>query len=71
MSPVKELMGHKSLRMTERYSHLSPNHKRRAVETLSRRLEGKVVTNWSQDDKIEESVGLSFLDNTAINKGLQ
>jgi len=31
---VVELLGHSSLRMTMRYSHPSPDHKRRAVENL-------------------------------------
>jgi integrase len=31
---IKELLGHKSLAMTMRYSHLSPSHKARAVELL-------------------------------------
>ncbi len=31
---VKELLGHKSLAMTTRYAHLSPSHKRKAVNTL-------------------------------------
>jgi integrase len=35
---VKELMGHKSLAMTERYSHLSPNGLRKAAEDLGKRL---------------------------------
>jgi integrase len=33
---VKELLGHKSLAMTERYSHLIPDHKRRATLALER-----------------------------------
>jgi integrase len=31
---LKEMLGHKSTVMTERYSHLSPDHKRRAAEQL-------------------------------------
>lgn len=31
---VKELLGHKDIAMTMRYSHLSPNHKSRAVDVL-------------------------------------
>jgi integrase len=31
---VAELLGHKSIEMTKRYSHLSPNHKATAVRML-------------------------------------
>jgi site-specific recombinase XerD len=31
---VQELMGHKTLTMTQRYSHLAPGHLRSAVENL-------------------------------------
>ena len=34
ITSVKELLGHKSLAMTMRYSHLSQGHKRKAVNTL-------------------------------------
>jgi integrase len=43
---VKELMGHGTLAMTERYSHLSPDKLRRAIKTLEASLDkpqGKVM----------------------------
>ena len=37
---VGDILGHKTAAMTEKYSHLSPEHKRNAVEILSRALQG-------------------------------
>tara|TARA_B110000211_G_scaffold99095_1_gene115415 strand:+ start:115 stop:372 length:258 start_codon:yes stop_codon:yes gene_type:complete len=31
---VKELMGHSTIQMTERYAHLAPEHKASAVEKI-------------------------------------
>ena len=31
---IKELMGHKTIEMTMRYSHLMPDHKREAVRNM-------------------------------------
>lgn len=31
---IRELMGHKTMAMTLRYSHLSPGHRRTAIERL-------------------------------------
>ena len=31
---VKELLGHSTVQMTERYAHLAPEHKAMAVELL-------------------------------------
>lgn len=38
---LKEMLGHKSTAMTERYSHLIPDHKRRAAAKLEEMFNGK------------------------------
>ncbi|MGH7892904.1 MAG: tyrosine-type recombinase/integrase, partial [Thermodesulfobacteriota bacterium] len=35
LATVQELLGHKSIVMTKRYSHPTPEHKRRAIEKLN------------------------------------
>ncbi len=40
---VQELLGHKSFEMTLRYAHLSPEHKKAALDTLGKRM----VTIWA------------------------
>ncbi len=32
---VQELMGHKDIAMTKRYSHPAPDHKKQAIESLN------------------------------------
>lgn len=43
---VQELMGHKSINMTLRYAHLSPDHKRAAMETLENRYSAKTPATF-------------------------
>lgn len=39
LNTVRELLGHKNIQMTLRYSHLSSDHKKRAVDALSRQID--------------------------------
>ena len=48
---VKELMGHKSIKMTMRYSHLSQQHKREVVEKLTKKANKKYSHNMVTKDK--------------------
>jgi hypothetical protein len=43
---VQELMGYKDISMTLRYAHLSPDHKRAAMETLEARFAVKSPSNF-------------------------
>jgi integrase len=47
---VKELLGHKSIKMTERYSHLSQGHKIKAVEAIS----SVMVPIWTPNEKVHQ-----------------
>jgi integrase len=55
LATVKELMGHKDIRMTLRYSHLSPGHKRDAVERIAGRF-GFQTDNKTDNKNIERKV---------------
>ena len=77
---VKELLGHKSLKMTLRYAHLAPGHKAEAVNILCEALakkqgkveeqegEGKLVENHMVSGKTEISTAQK--PHSTKNKGL-
>jgi site-specific recombinase XerD len=41
LSTVQKILRHKSIAMTQRYAHLSPEHTKAAVEALARSLRGE------------------------------
>lgn len=44
---IKELMGHKTLAMTERYAHLMPDHKREAINEMMAAINNRTDSNFT------------------------
>ena len=52
LTTVKELMGHKAIQMTLRYTHLAPSH---LVEAVQRLTSTRTDTNLTEDPKQAET----------------
>ena len=64
LNTVRELMGHKSLEMTLRYSHLSQDHKKRAVDILGSRMDAIWTPSHNEQKVAQKS------DSVTIDKSL-
>lgn len=62
ITTVKELMGHKSITMTLRYSHLSPSRTRKAVK----KLKGTLRTTVNAPEQVSEPTAPHY-STTATN----
>lgn len=64
---LKELMGHKSLEVTNRYTHLSLEHKRELIDKLNSRLDNN-TEHFSSSIEVKELIEIFGKDSDIVNK---
>lgn len=66
---ISEYLGHKTLTMTKRYAHLSPDYRKRDFELLNQKIQPKIETKLKQLPEIEKfGQDLIISNHLVINK---
>ncbi len=72
LTTVKELLGHKTLTMTLRYSHPAPGHKVKAVELFDSEVdESELYKNYTISNESDEASSCRFLQKMVEDKGVE
>ena len=66
---IKELMGHKSLAMTERYAHLIPDQKRNSVERMEAAFEESINGTGTDEDGDGKAESATEADGSGDDPG--
>jgi hypothetical protein len=64
---VKELLGHKTINMTNRYTHLAQEHKALAVAKLTERFEPKASEEHAQEAVVSDELKQAINDVSPLN----